>query len=149
MNVYGIRKSMNTLLLSDDYEAIGKELIREHEDLSHLQGVRIAYLASDQEKKSNGRTIFGECRKVSPQYSWCCPYDFMITIFEPNTALYQFDDDMLKILIWHELKHCGVDDGENGQKFRIVPHDIEDFDAIIAEAGMHWAAKKLGADPIG
>lgn len=145
--VCGIRKSMNTLELSAAYTAIGNEMIRAHEDLQHLEGVRIAYLASDQEKKSNGRTIFGECRKVSPQYMWCCPYDFMITIYEPNLTAYGFDMEQTAILIRHELMHCGVDEDDSGRKFRIIPHDVEEFNKIIEEEGMHWATKNLmGAD---
>lgn len=141
---------MNTLELSSVYEAIGKALIKEREDLHHLDGVRIAYLASDQDKKSNGRVIFGECRKVSPQYAWCCPYDFMITIYEPNIIEYGFDEEQITSLIWHELLHCGVEDTDAGMKFRIIPHDIEDFDKIIAAAGMHWELKNMiGADPRG
>ena len=142
--------SMNTLEPSAEYSKIAEELIRQRADLHYLEGVRIAYLASDQEKKRNGRTIFGECRKVSPQYSWCCPFDFMITIYEPNTALYQFDDDLFRILLWHELSHCGVEETDAGLKFYLVPHDVEDFNKIIDAAGMHWAAKNLeGADLIG
>lgn len=141
---------MNTLELSENYKKIAAELIRERDDLHHLEGVRIAFLASDQEKKSNGRVIFGECRKVSTQYAWCCPYDFMITVYEPNTAEYGFDDDLFKILLWHELLHCGVEDTDAGQKFFIVPHDIEDFDKIIDAVGTHWQrANMIGADPIG
>lgn len=141
---------MNTLELSDKYKSIAAELILQRKDLAHLQGVRIAFLASDQEKKRNGRVIFGECRKVSPQYAWCCPYDFMITVYEPNTTEYGFDDDLFRILIWHELLHCGVEDTDAGMKFSLVPHDVEDFNKIIDETGLYWETRNLrGADPIG
>lgn len=140
----------NDIELSKRYHDIGCALIMEREDLQYLEGVRIAFLASDQEKKSGGRTIFGECRKVSPLYAWCCPYDFMITIYEPNLAEYHFDDDMVRILIWHELLHCGVDETEKGPKYKIMPHDVEEFDRIIGEEGLHWARKYMrGADPRG
>ena len=141
---------MSTLTLSDEYRTIAEQLIRDRDDLRHLDGVRIAYLASDREKKANGRFIFGECRKVSDQYSWCCPYDFMITIYEPNTAYYQFDFAMMKILLWHELMHVGVDESDEGVKYRLIPHDVEEFNKIIDEVGLHWEAKNMeGADPVG
>ncbi len=141
---------MNTIEQSPKYQEIGEMLIREREDLSHLEGVRIAYLASDQEKKSSGRTIFGECRKVSPIYAWCCPYDFMITIFEPNLARCHFDCVQEQLLVWHELLHIGVDETDDGPKYRIIPHDIEEFDAILSKAGTHWQAKNVkGAGQLG
>lgn len=141
---------MNTLELSAAYAAIGEEMIRVHEELHPLEGVRIAYLASDQEKTRNGRVIFGDCRKVSPQYAWCCPYDFIITIYEPNCVEYRFDDEQMKILIWHELLHCGVEEDDSGRKFRIIPHDVEEFDNIIEDEGMYWQTKNTnGVDPVG
>ena len=118
--------------------------------MPHLAGVRIAYLASDQEKTKNGQFVFGECRKVSPMYAWCCPYDFMITIYEPNVVEYGFDDEQLRLLMWHELMHCGVIEDDSGVKYHIAPHDVEEFYKIIDEGGLRWETKNLmGRDPRG
>lgn len=146
MVCYGL--SMSTLELSEKYRDIAEKVIRDR--LPELADVCIAYLASDQEKRSNGHTIFGECRKVAPQYSWCCPYDFMITVFEPNCVEYLFGDHEYETLIYHELLHVGVEESEDGVKYRIRLHDIEEFEQILEAEGLHWQRKNLkGADPRG
>ena len=65
--------------LSEEYAEIGARLIRtlpEFEDLKDAP-LSIAYLSSDKQKKVSGRLIFGECKKVSPAYEWCCPFEFI------------------------------------------------------------------------
>lgn len=99
--------------------------------------VRIAYLTSDQEKKKDRKIVFGECHKVSPQYEWCCPYDFFIVLYEPNIA--DFTEEQLEILIRHELHHIGVEYADTGMKYYIKPHDVEEFWQIIEEHGLKWS----------
>lgn len=62
------------------------------------------------------------------------PYDFTITFYERNTGF--INENQLKVLILHELKHVGI--GMKGLK--ITPHDIEDFKDIITEYGIDWNA---------
>lgn len=59
-----------------------------HPDLAWIKGrkVRIAFLASDRIKKSHGRPVLGECVKVGGIYKALLPYDFLIVIYEVNTA---------------------------------------------------------------
>lgn len=123
----------------EEYAEIGARLIRtlpEFDDLKDAP-VSIAYLASEKEKKVNGRIIFGECKKVSKTYEWCCPFDFMIIIYDQNIA--GFTDYQLETLIRHELHHVGIRQTDTGYGFYIVPHDIEEFNEIIAECGIDWS----------
>ena len=54
------------------------------------------------------------------------------------------DEEQKRILMWHELKHCGVDGKGNTY---VIPHDIEDFKEIIEKHGMDWAERKqVGGD---
>lgn len=115
---------------SEKYKKIGEQII--HELFPDLENVNIVWLASDKEKKSNGKIIFGECGKVPERWQWCCPYDFTITVYEPNTE--HFTDDQLRILLEHELMHCGTDK----EKYYVVPHHIEEFFPIIAKYGIDW-----------
>ena len=116
------------------------KLIREKPDLALLRGfsVKIAYLSSQEEKTTgNGKKIvYGECKKISDSMQWAAPYDFAITIYEPNCCY--FTDDQLQILLWHELKHIGIDIDSKEPKFYIIPHDIEEFNEIIIEHGLTW-----------
>lgn len=124
------------------YRTIAKRLMRQRaEEFADLvdSGVRIAYLSSQQEKKKKHRIIFGECHKVSPQYSWCCHYDFFIVIYEPNVV--DFDDEQIETLIRHELHHVGIEYADTGLKYYVVPHDVEEFWEIIDEHGLNWSVK--------
>ena len=116
---------------SDIYREIG-ERVRERL-FPQLQGVRIAWLVSDKAKKNGNKLIFADCRKTTAQYLWCCDYDFMITVYEPNVDY--MNDQQIEILLEHELMHVGwKDDGPC-----IIPHDAEEFTEIIRKYGIDWA----------
>lgn len=131
---------MESRQISEEYAEIANELINEREELLYLRNssVVIMYLGSDQMKKSKGRIIFGECEKVPDKWKWSVPCDFTITIFEPNVE--HFTDEQIRILIFHELLHVGIDVDGNEEKYYICPHDIEDFRLILNEYGMEWSA---------
>ena len=46
--------------------------------------VKIAYLESNKAKSNKGRIILGECEKVADKFKWAIPYDFTITLYQPN-----------------------------------------------------------------
>lgn len=123
---------------SERYKRIAERLIATEPTLADIRdsGVKIAYLSSDEEKKKNRKMILGQCTKVSPQYAWCCPYDFFITIFEPN--ILSLNRKQIKILMLHELRHIGIDNDGDEPSFYIYPHDREDFDDIIERFGLTW-----------
>ena len=124
---------------SEEYEKIGRNLIRRNKEFRDIIDfdIRIAFLVSDEEKTSGRKIICGECIKVAKNYFWCCPYDFMIIVYEPNTI--HMNEKQKRILIRHELKHIGVNTGGNEPCFYIVPHDIEDFRSIIKRYGIDWS----------
>lgn len=117
---------------------IGKILIDTSPELEDLRDfdVKVAFLESDQQKLKNHKIVFGDCTKVTEKYSWCCKYDFFITVYEPNVR--NFTNKQIRILLLHELMHCGVDCSGIEPKFYVRPHDVEEFDAIIEKYGTHW-----------
>jgi len=121
------------------YGRIARRLIRTLPEFADIKesDVRIAYLSSQKEKISNRKIVFGECCKVEEKYAWTCPYDFFIVIYEPNIV--DFDDHQLETLIRHELHHVGIEYTDNGLKYYIVPHDVEEFWEIIRECGLDWS----------
>ena len=122
---------------SKHYKKIGDRLIRSLDEFEDIRGVKIAFLSSDEAKKKQMKIVFGECIKVNKNYEWCCHYDFMIVIYEPNVI--EFDDGQMETLIRHELHHIGVKTESNEPSYYVVPHDIEEFDEIIADKGIYWA----------
>lgn len=125
--------------INEEYKEIADKLIDELSEFEEIKesDVRIVYLSSEKEKKKNHKLILGECCKVDEKYSWCCPYDFLIIIYEPNIA--GFTEWQLKTLIRHELHHVGIDYTNNGETYSIIPHDVEEFWSIINECGIDWS----------
>ena len=128
----------NLIERNRNYAAIGRRMIESEPIFEPIRdsGVRIAYLSSYEEKRKNGREILGECVLVKEQYKWCVPYDFMIIIYEPNC--FDLNRKQKRILIMHELMHVGVDPDGDDIKFKIVPHDVEEFWTIINRYGLTW-----------
>lgn len=121
--------------ISARYNELAEEIIREKRPDILNAGVSVCFLSSmKQKKKGKTHIVLGECKKVSPLQKIFCPFDFLIIIYELNCE--GLTEDQMKILIWHELLHIGID--ENGDHY-IVPHDIEEFFDIIKEHGMRWA----------
>ena len=112
---------------SDYYSKIGRGLIDQFFD--DLKDIDIGFLESSKAKKTRGRIVFGDCRKVPDRDRWAIPYDFLITVYTPNVE--EFTEEQKMILIKHELMHIGKD--------KLVPHDIEDFRGIIEEYGLDWS----------
>lgn len=121
------------------YRTIANRLIRTLPEFVEIKesDVRIAYLSSQEEKKRRNRIILGECCKVDAKYEWCCHYDFFIVIYEPNIA--EFTEEQIETLIRHELHHVGIKYSNDGLKYYIEPHDIEEFWEIINDVGLDWS----------
>ncbi len=123
---------MNEIKENEVFKELGESIIETL--FPELADTQIAWLLSEEKKQSNGKAVFADCTKVNKRYSWCCPYDFMITVYEPNVA--RFTDEQIRILLEHELMHVG--------KKGVIPHDAEDFVEIIRKYGIDWARTKRG-----
>lgn len=128
------------LEINERYAEIASEIIQEEDSLIPIRysDARIVYLSSDKEKKSKGRTVFGQCEKIPDKYKWAIPADFTITVYEPNVIT--FSDEQLRILLFHELLHVGIDADDGDEKYSVHPHDIEEFRSIIDRFGLDWQA---------
>ena len=51
----------------------------------------------------------------------------------------RFTDEQLEILLLHELLHIGIQWDGNEETYSIIPHDVEDFRAIIERYGIGWS----------
>lgn len=124
--------------LNEHYSEIATELIKTEPILEYIRDseVTILYLSSDYEKKSKGKLVCGECEKIPDKYKWSIPCDFTITVYEPNVL--DFTQEQLRILLLHELLHVGIQSSEGGEKYTVIPHDIEEFRHIIERYGIDW-----------
>ena len=128
---------------SEKYAEIGYRLIRERDEFEELRDAEISlvFLVDDKAKKKNRKTVFGECEKIQKNYQWCCPYDMAIIVYEANIDTYCFDEHQIETLIRHELMHVGIEYKSTGAEYYVIPHDVEDFMAIIRDEGWDWSTK--------
>lgn len=127
--------------INTNYEEMAQELIDNEPELAYIKDsrVKIAFLESDQSKKADkDKLVLGECEKVAAKNKWAIAYDFTITLFKNN--LIGLTLDQIKIVLFHELLHVGIEPGPDGDEtYSVVKHDLEDFKVIIDRFGTEWA----------
>ena len=134
------RNGMDSRQINEHYAEIGLELIETEPSLDDIlnSNVQIVYLSSQHKKKNGEKVVFGQCEKVQEKYKWSIPCDFTITVFEPNCE--GFTEEQIKILLFHELLHVGIEFKEDGtESYSVKGHDLEDFKEIIERFGTNWA----------
>ena len=128
--------------INKNYEKIAQELIENTAELEYIKksNVRIIYLESDNAKKNGTeRLVLGECEKVASKNQWAISADFTITVYKNNCI--GLSEEQIKILLFHELLHVGIDYGtDGGEVYSVKKHDLEDFKVIIDKYGTDWAA---------
>ena len=122
----------------EEYEKIASEVIDSIEELHFIKEleIKVGYVKSYEEKMNKGNAVMADCRKVKEIYQCFIPFDFIITVYEPNVSF--LTDNQMKALLWHELKHIGINEITLSLTYRVVPHDIEDFYSIIDRLGTRW-----------
>ena len=134
--------------INTNYEEIAQELIDNEPELAYIKDsqVKIAFLESDQSKKADkDKLVLGECEKVAAKNKWAIAYDFTITLFKNN--LIGLTLDQIKIVLFHELLHVGIELGPDGtETYNVVKHDLEDFKTIIDRFGTDWAKNARQAE---
>lgn len=131
---------MDTRTINEEYAQVGAELIKEEESLIDIANSQatIIFLSSEHAKKGKDKVVYAQCEKVAEKYKWGIPCDFTITVFEPNVE--GFTPEQIKILLFHELLHVGIEFCNDGtENYYIKPHDLEDFKLIIDRFGTEWS----------
>lgn len=131
---------MEVRVINDNYRLIAEQLINSEPELSYIKesSVQITYLESNQPKKADkDKVVLGECEKVADKNRWAITSDFTITLYEPN--LYGLSDEQIKIVLFHELLHIGIQWGDNGECYYVRKHDLEDFKVIIDKYDTNWS----------
>ncbi|MBP5792563.1 MAG: hypothetical protein J6W46_02820, partial [Spirochaetaceae bacterium] len=61
-----------------------------------------------------------------------------ITLFKKN--LVGLSADQIRIVMFHELLHVGIEQGPEGDEiYSVRKHDLEDFKLIIDKYGTDWS----------
>ncbi|MDO4803871.1 MAG: putative metallopeptidase [Lachnospiraceae bacterium] len=132
---------VETAVQSEEYAELAWEIIREQPSLQWIEGadVSIGFLESDKPKKSKGRDVLGECIRVRDIYKCFIPHDFLVVVYAPNVS--GMSRDQLKILLYHELLHVGMDEKNGEPRYVVNPHDVEEFREILERHGLDWAKR--------
>ena len=109
------------------------EVINENSEFSHLRNLNIKGITHSKKKKSKSKIVYADTEKLNDKHHFLTGIDFIITFYPESRNL---DSVHLKRLIFHELLHVGYDP-EKEKKY-IVPHDVEDFKALIDKFGTDW-----------
>ena len=123
--------------LTKDYNDILEDVLKNEPILEHISdaGIAVGIVASKVEKRKQGGIIYADCRKVPEYWKTFTPYDFLVTIYEPNCE--GMNPDQLRVLMIHELMHIGVKPDDLGKTF-IRDHDLQDFRYIVETYGVDW-----------
>lgn len=114
---------------------------------THLLDARIAIAWCTSWKPDvDGRCILGKCVKASDLHRELAPYDFVILLKKSFWQDLHVTSEQRAALLDHELCHAGVrcDErtgdpiiDERGRKaYRLVKHDVEEFNAIVQRHGI-------------
>lgn len=120
--------------VSQEYEELANQIIEKFDHLHFIKDneISVGYVISYENKTKGKKYVFGKCEKVSKENKAYLPFDFIITMYEPNVSM--LDDNQKKIVMLHELQHIEI--GSKGLKIR--DHDIEDFSNIVKAFGYNW-----------
>lgn len=108
----------------------------------HLIGVRIEYVFRSKAKKGSGKVVLGSARKITGLSAW---------LASPEWS--ELNERQRAALVDHELSHCFAERDDDGSfKLSMVPHDLEEFGAIVRRHGL-WksdvrAFVKIGAEQL-
>lgn len=127
---------------AEEVRAVAREIIAEHRP--ELTNVRIEYVFMDKVPNSKGKALWGRAKKKSgldatlasgiPMHYGQARDFFVIEIAE--RVWLAIPDEQKRALVDHELAHCFVDYDEEGENvLSIMPHDVEEFNEIIARHG--------------
>ncbi len=138
-----------TFELAPSVEAIAKTLIDSYHP--HLLARRLVYIFRSRHAKAGRKVVLGRAKIVSGLNAFLAANEYgqavsenilgetvgeapeSFFIVEIARDLWQgLDHDQRKALVDHELMHCGI----SGEKICIIPHDCEEFNAIVRRHGL-------------
>lgn len=122
-------------------EAFGKladQVIDAIEELHFIKEmeIKVGYVKSYEAKTNKGCIVYADCRKVNAIYQCFVPYDFIITVYEPNAM--ELSENQLKVLLWHEMRHIGINERTLATTYRLMEHEVDDFHSILDRFGTRW-----------
>lgn len=115
-------------LVDDGLTLIGNHLIGKHASFSHLASARVAFLWKRKGGNRGGRLRFGQCQKPSGLLAYFSQFDFVVWLAADHCNATVFTRLQVEALVFHELKHAGFKESEDGERtWTVEGHDWEGF----------------------
>ncbi len=114
------------------YRPIAEKLIEKFCEIRHINPHRILFIEDIdwEEKSTTGRTWMARTKIANKEFTDMTGYDYIIEFREFYTE--QMKKEQIVALVYHELRHIGADG-------KLVKHDIEDWENMVATLGVDWA----------
>lgn len=112
----------------------------------HLASANVALVWRHGGWVKGGHPVLGSCKKASDCDFELAGYDFVITLASDSWD--ELTAAQKAAVMDHECSHAGVELNEDGSiktdddgktKWRIVPHDLEEFAGVVERHGVYLA----------
>lgn len=137
---------MSKYYQTEEYNEMLERLLENKADLEKINqhGISVGIISSTSKKKKNDQLVRADCRKTAEFYKAFVPYDFLVTVYEPNCI--DLTEEQMEILLYHELLHVGIEETATGIRTYMHGHDLEDFISIIDQYGVNWSSSRDGEE---
>ncbi len=119
------------------YRPIAVKLIKKFEEIGHIKPNKILFIEDMEWEKPDStkpkRHWQARISKTNKQFADMSGYEYILET--RNYFIERMDRAQIIALIYHELRHID-------QWGDLQPHDIEDWDNMIATLGKDWATTK-------
>jgi predicted metallopeptidase len=122
--------------INESYRPIAKALIEKYEELRHIAVNEILFVDDNESpKRKGGSIVFAQMGLVPDKWTDVIyqitgrRFAYMLEVFKVNTAL--MSREQIIALIYHELRHIGVDG-------KLRNHDIEEWTNVLEKLGANW-----------
>lgn len=117
---------------AQEVQDIAEDLIPQYHP--HLIDKRVEYVFRDTAARTRGRTILGKAKRISGLNAFLADgYEPFLVIEVAADTWKELETPARYALVDHELSHCDWDEERGGQ---LLPHDLEEFRAIVERHGL-------------
>lgn len=119
------------------YRPIAEKLVEKYSEIKHVRPKNILFIENMEWKKPNSLKpkSYWQARisMATKQFEAMTGYDYILET--RNYFIEQMSREQIVALIYHELRHID-------QYGDLQPHDVEDWDNMVATLGKDWAKTK-------
>lgn len=103
-----------------------------------LSDANIVYYFKEKAGKKGGKAVLASAKKISPKDQVVHDSNVLFAIEIAADAWQELAEIQKKAVLHHELCHCGFEEDKEGSlNPSILPHDVEEFSAVVDAHGYY------------